>query len=62
MGVEVVACLIIVFGLGTGWLYLSPWVGSTFVLGVFGQVTGLAQVVVRHLISKFGRIEMTRSV
>ena len=49
MGVEAAACLVIVFGLGTGRLHLSPWVGSTFVLGVFGQITGLARVVVRHL-------------
>lgn len=49
LGTEAVASLVIIFLLGEGRLHLSPWVGSTFFLSVFGQIAALARVVVRHL-------------
>lgn len=35
--------------IGLGRITIAPWVANTFIVSVFGQIVGLAVVVVRHL-------------
>ena len=49
LGVEAAASLVALFGVGLGGLHLSPWVADAFFVTVFGQIVGLAHIVVRHL-------------
>lgn len=49
MGVEVLVSMFALVGIGLGLLRMSPWVADVFFVGVFGEIVGLATIVVKHL-------------
>lgn len=49
MVVGFVAAIWLLLWLTVGHHTLSPWVADGFFLGMFGEIVGLANIVVRHL-------------
>ncbi|MCL6589990.1 MAG: hypothetical protein K6U80_08560 [Firmicutes bacterium] len=49
---QVLAINVIVFGIGLKWLVFDKWVIDIFIVSVFGEVTGLALIIVNYLFPK----------
>jgi len=40
------------FAIGWGWITVSPWVANSFILAVFGEISGMVLLVVKYLFPK----------
>lgn len=40
------------FAIGWGWLQVDPWVANSFILAVFGEISGMVLFVVKYLFPK----------
>ncbi|MDA8345370.1 MAG: hypothetical protein M0Z66_07790 [Thermaerobacter sp.] len=49
LGAEAFASLVALFLLGLGILHLDRWIADAFFVTVFGEIVGLANIVVKHL-------------
>ena len=49
LSVEIVAVLVITFLIGFDVIEIDRWVATTFIGGTFGQVSGMAFLIIRYL-------------
>ncbi len=49
---QVVAINVAFFFMGSGWLTVERWVAQTFIVSVFGEMTGMVLIVVKYLFTK----------
>lgn len=40
------------FAIGLGWIQITPWVATSFILAVFGEVSGMVLFIVKYLFPK----------
>lgn len=57
LGVEAAASLVALFGIGLQWLHIGAAIADAFFVTVFGQIVGLAHIVVRHLFPRQDRFD-----